>query len=69
MIILDVEDYCHDNCQAFEPDVDNSTLHYMDMSIFKSDTTIRCKRRNLCKQLLRYLERQLSKKEATNDGD
>ena len=67
MIRLEVEDYCHDNCQAFRPDVEEPVTFYAGLEIYRNDTVIRCERRNLCKQLLRYLEKNLRKEEENGD--
>lgn len=66
MIRLDVEQYCHE-CPDFEPDVqrpEKDILYGSDPSgrslqlVSMSDTIIRCKYRDRCRALSRYLEKQ-----------
>lgn len=61
MIRLLVEDYCHCGCKAFEADVQRPETYLNsagDELEIETNTIIRCARRNLCKQLTRYLTRQ-----------
>lgn len=60
MIRLLVEDYCHRGCKAFEADVQRPDVYRLnrgpgDEIEFATNTDIRCARRNLCKQLMLYL--------------
>lgn len=62
MIKVEVESYCHNGCRAFEADVETVTNFYisnvsLEKNLASNDTIIRCANRNLCKQLVRYLER------------
>ena len=70
MIRLDVEDYCQD-CRAFEPETDTNALYSINGEFngeFSVETVITCERRNWCKNLVRYLKKQLEKVGDT-DGD
>lgn len=61
MIRLLVEDYCHRGCKAFEADVQRPEKHFIiagDEIDVEMDTIVRCAKRNLCKQLTRYLTQQ-----------
>ena len=63
MIKIDVKPYCQD-CQIFEADVSNAYKTINDDGEFDiTDTVIRCKRRNLCLDIKRYLEKQIQKGE------
>ena len=67
MIKLEVEAYCHD-CQAFEPDVEDSVVVWSrDDNAYRSDTIVRCKAHKLCKRLVGYLKKQIEK-EGNADG-
>lgn len=60
MIRLLVEDYCHRGCKAFEADVQRPETYFNsagDEIEVEMNTTVRCAKRNLCKQLMRYLTR------------
>lgn len=60
MIKIEVESYCHNGCRAFETDVETPSRLYGITDSYETipnDTIIRCANRNLCKQLVRYLER------------
>lgn len=61
MIRVEVESYCNNGCRAFEADVEIPTRFYGIPPSYETnpinDTIIRCANRNLCKQLVRYLER------------
>lgn len=61
MIVLEVEDYCDEGCLAFKPDVTEPTKTYSWNGEVTSctDTIIRCERRNICRQLKRYLEKRV----------
>lgn len=66
MIKLDVQPYCH-NCQVFEADVVNAYKTINDDGEWDlTDTVIRCRRRNLCSGIKKYLEREMKKEENTN---
>ena len=61
MIRVLVEDYCNRGCKAFEADVQRPEKYFTiagDENDIEMDTIIRCAKRNLCKQLTRYLTRQ-----------
>lgn len=58
MIRLLVEDYCHRGCKAFEADVERPEAYFNragDEIEVETNTIVRCARRNLCMQLMRYL--------------
>lgn len=60
MIRLLVEDYCHKGCRAFEAEVEEPPTYYdsaNEMLDIDMNTLVRCAKRNLCKQLMRYLKR------------
>ena len=60
MIRLLVEDYCHRGCKAFEADVQRPETYFNsagDEINVEMNTIVRCAKRNLCKQLTRYLTR------------
>ena len=63
-IELEVQPYC-ENCLVFEPDVERPTKAYtnFDEVLILSDTIVRCKRRNTCAGIKRYLEREMKKGE------
>lgn len=65
MIKLDIEEYCQE-CHAFKPDVIRQELYYYGAQV-PSDTVVMCERRNLCKSLVRYLEKRLKSKEMSNE--
>lgn len=73
MIKLEVEEYCHNNCRAFEAIVEEPASFYTSNSedgdpvYLPGPTVIRCKNRHLCRQLLNYLKKQT--KEVNADGD
>lgn len=58
MIRLEVEPYC-DHCEMFDADVERPEKAYSGTEEFiLGDTVIRCKRRKLCSNLKRYLEKE-----------
>lgn len=57
MIILDIQEYCHD-CRDFEADVDKPERQTVGDTVVQTDTIIRCERRNRCASIKRYLELQ-----------
>lgn len=63
MIVLDVDEYCQCNCLDFEADVEPASRSVL-MADFEevkesfTPTYVRCKHRNRCKAVKRYLERQ-----------
>lgn len=69
-IRIDVKDYCAECCD-FEPDVtkpERSTLYFESMGeqknmVLQTDTIVRCKYRNRCEAIKRYLEKQKEDKE------
>lgn len=72
-IRIDVKDYCAECCD-FEPDVTQPTktiIHKVDPARFvdedvvvrQTDTIVRCKHRNRCEAIKRYLEKQKENKE------
>lgn len=65
MIKLDVKDYCH-SCMDFDPDVVPAHKEFTDWTneIVLTDTVIRCKNRDRCEAIRRYLERQIKTEEA-----
>lgn len=59
MIRIDIQPYC-DDCLDFTPDVDSPVSYDADRRIVRqSDTIIHCKYRNRCKNMVRYLQKQL----------
>ena len=70
MIKLDIQDYCHD-CLEFEADVERGQKCLMysmaDTMVHQTDTIVRCKHRNRCKAIKRYLEKEAQN--AENCGD
>lgn len=62
-ICLDIQPYC-DECFDFEPDVvkpervfTRNDVHYGEINSLVSNTIVRCKYRNRCGAIKRYLER------------
>ena len=70
MIKLDIQEYCQE-CLDFEPDVERPTREVLRSSegdiVIQSDTMVRCKYRNRCKAIKRYLEKEAQ--HAENSGD
>lgn len=67
MIRLEVEDYCQ-NCPAFEPEVEHTNIVDSAFNIQIIETTVTCENKRVCKNLVRYLKKQLEKVGDT-DGD
>lgn len=65
MIKLELEEYCHDNCRAFEPVVNFGTSIYDVAGEERqySDTVVQCSKRRICKKLVEYLKRTMDKEE------
>ena len=61
MIELKVQDYC-ENCKGFSPEVHSETV-YTDGHEFLVQTTVTCKYEAKCNSLVRYLTKQINKKE------
>lgn len=69
-IRLEVKEYCADCCD-FEPDVkkpEKTTLQVDDLTnphaiTILTDTIVRCRYRNRCEAIKRYLEKQKENKE------
>lgn len=69
-IRVDIKDYCAECCD-FEPDVtkpERSTLYADSMGerktmVMQTDTIVRCKYRNRCEAIKRFLEKQKEDKE------
>lgn len=62
-IKLEVQPYCRDYT-IFEADVERPMkLYGNDMPLHQTDTVIRCSRRNTCAGLMRYLEKEMMKRE------
>lgn len=66
MICLEVEPYC-DDCQGFDADVIRPERTYADNEVVMSNTIVRCKYRNRCRAIKKYLERQAKSKEVSNE--
>ena len=72
MITLDIQGYCQE-CLDFEPDVERGKKEYIGWDLnghdkfVITDTVVRCKYRNRCKAIKRYLEKE--KQNAENSGD
>lgn len=62
MIRLEVQDYCQE-CEHFSADVENAISGFSGYSIFRTDTIIRCERRQLCARLQKEFERMQKEKE------
>lgn len=62
MIVLEVEDYCHD-CPDFEADVQKADIWAgIDEEIWNfGDTVIRCEYRERCRSIRRYLKKDMEK--------
>lgn len=59
MIVLEVQDYCHD-CPSFEADVQRpEKLLTNTNEVIVGNTVVRCEYRNRCERLKRYLERKV----------
>lgn len=66
MIILEVEDYCHE-CPEFEADVESPTFLYDgNVKICSGNTIIRCCNRRKCREIHSYFKR-FTEKEALNE--
>lgn len=66
MIQIDVRPYC-ESCCDFTPDVEHPTKLYADFEVYcQSDTIIRCKYRKRCENMVRYLQKQITKGENEN---
>lgn len=64
MIILEVEDYCHD-CPNFEADVENPTFLYDgDMKLCSSNTIVRCDNRRVCREIYSYFRNYKDKEKS-----
>lgn len=64
MIKLDVEEYCHE-CRAFEPFTDVVEVHKFSYDDPMMRTTIvRCENFKRCRQIEKYLRKQLEKEES-----
>lgn len=63
MIRLEVKDYCHD-CVDFEADVEGPTkLYSVDDIVAWTDTIVRCKHRNRCANIVKYVVEEYKEKE------
>ena len=61
MIVLEVQDYCHD-CPSFEADVQRPEKIFADNDmVMMTNTVVRCEYRNRCERLKRYLERKVDR--------
>lgn len=67
MIRLKVEEYCH-NCPAFEPDTIKNEIYSSEdlwgtddlaVSCTKADTVITCVEAKKCRNLVRYLRKEV----------
>lgn len=66
MIRLEVQDYCQE-CEHFLADVENTRVLYGNDKIrFRTDTIIRCERRQLCARLQKEFEQMQKEKENGN---
>ena len=64
MIILEVEDYCHD-CPNFEADVENPTFLYArDMKLCSGNTIVRCDNRRVCREIYSYFRNYKDKEKS-----
>lgn len=62
MIKLELEDYCHGNCMAFEPKVVFGDAIYCSNEVYTyTDTVVKCENHARCKQIVRYLKKQMDK--------
>lgn len=62
MIRVEVREYCH-NCFDFEPNVQSPEKFFINSEQVagQTDTIIRCKNRNCCENLKRYLDKELGR--------
>lgn len=61
MIKLEIEEYCQE-CLDFTPDVEKEKLTEDDFfgdSVIYVETSIRCKNRNRCRAIMRYLKKSV----------
>ena len=70
MITLEIENYCQE-CLDFTPDVEKEKIvidDFFDVErAIHSETTIRCKNRNRCKAIMRYLKKASENCENSTD--
>ena len=63
-IKLEIQPYC-ENCMIFDADVERPTkLYGNDLPVHQTATVVRCSRRNTCAGIMRYLEKELQKRDA-----
>lgn len=66
MIILEVEDYCHE-CPEFEADVESPTFLYAgNTRVCSGNTIVRCSNRRKCREIHSYFKR-FTDKEALDE--
>lgn len=55
MIKLDLEEYCHHGCKAFEPVAETQAISNYVGETIETTTVIQCEHKGLCRGLVRYL--------------
>ena len=66
MIILEVEDYCHE-CPEFEADVESPTFIFQSYKkVCSGNTIVRCSNRRKCREIHSYFKR-FAEKETLNE--
>ena len=50
MIFLDIKQYCQNNCNMFEADVEKRVL-FGDGKVAQCDTVVRCQHRDICERM------------------
>ena len=55
MIRVEVDPWCQEGCEAFDPDVQMPTavMNFNNDPFFKTDTIIRCTHRGMCRGIKR----------------
>lgn len=68
MIRVEVDPWCQEGCEAFDPDVQMPTavMNLDNDPFFKTDTIIRCNHRGMCRGIKRYLEKLNIEKEVSH---
>lgn len=69
MIKIEVEEYCH-SCEGFEADVIGPVSEInLDGEYFVGDTIVRCSNHKRCRNITRYLERQVERQSRKENND
>lgn len=67
MIELKVEPRCHE-CPEFEPTVATVNSLYADERLVSVDTIIKCKHKQKCDNLLKYIKEEIKNDDNTTNG-